>query len=251
MTSFPGAIDTAHTAIESILKGTVLPDKIVLYLAETEFADKKIPKTIEVLTRNPMFEIRWTERNIRSYKKLVPALKDFPEDIVITTDDDIVYPDYLVARLLCIHKLFPKAVVGHRCRRIRFDGKGNLLPYLKWTLFRPKRYFKFPMWPSYRTLTTGGSGALYPPHSLDMAMLVPELFETIAPTVDDIWFWASAVSAGTKTVVVPFGHWRIKGTGKPEDLTLFKINANSGKDVNLNVMNAIFEKYPNIKQRLA
>jgi len=43
LTSFPEAIPFAVQAIHSILKGTVLPDKIILYLTASQFPAGKIP----------------------------------------------------------------------------------------------------------------------------------------------------------------------------------------------------------------
>ena len=43
LTSFPAAIRYAVQAVKSILEGTVLPDKIILYLTASQFPDGKIP----------------------------------------------------------------------------------------------------------------------------------------------------------------------------------------------------------------
>ena len=43
LTSFPAAITYATDAIKSILEGSTLPDKLVLYLTFSQFEDNKIP----------------------------------------------------------------------------------------------------------------------------------------------------------------------------------------------------------------
>ncbi len=251
LTSFPAALGCAAQAIRSILEGTVLPDKILLYLTASQFPDRVLPDEIEAIEANePRFEVRFWEENIRSYTKLVPALHDFPEDIIITIDDDVRYDRRLVEMLMKVHGKYPDAIVGHRVRRIEFDREGNLKPYGKWKRYKKERYVLRSLKPNYRNLATGVGGVLYPPHSLDPEMLVPELFMKLAPTVDDIWLWASAVSRGTKTAPVPFGAWEQDDMGKPEDITLIKINNRSGVDVNRNVTAAILDKYPAIEQRV-
>lgn len=45
LTSFPAAISFATQAIQSILQGSVLPDKIVLYLTFSQFLDGKFSGT--------------------------------------------------------------------------------------------------------------------------------------------------------------------------------------------------------------
>ena len=92
LTSFPGAISYAEQAIYSILNGTILPDKIVLYITLSRFEDNGIPQgLLKLSNENPIFEIRDYNPDIRSYQKLVPALNDFPNDVIVTIDDDIFY----------------------------------------------------------------------------------------------------------------------------------------------------------------
>ena len=88
LTSFPAAIPYAKDAVKSILAGNTLPDKVVLYLTFSQFKDSKIPIELMALTNNnQLFEIRNYNEDIRSYRKLIPALKDFPNDIIVTVDD--------------------------------------------------------------------------------------------------------------------------------------------------------------------
>ncbi len=47
-------------------------------------------------------------------------------------------------------------------------------------------------------LITGLHGVLYPPHALSNIVFEEKLFQNLAPTGDDIWFWAMAVLNQTK-----------------------------------------------------
>ena len=49
LTSFPAAIPYAVQAIRSLLNGSVLPDKIVLYLDTPQFPDGVLPPELEAL----------------------------------------------------------------------------------------------------------------------------------------------------------------------------------------------------------
>jgi len=248
LTSFPAAISFAVHAIKSILNGSVLPDKIVLYLTASQFPDRKIPAELAALKGNQLFEVRFYEENIRSYTKLIPALKDFPDDIIITVDDDVLYHRNLLKSLLCCHKKYPDAIVGHRIRRIEADAE-EIKPYLTWKLYKRHRYFTRSLKPSFRNMAIGVGGVLYPPHSLTEEMLDSKLFMQIAPTVDDIWFYAAAIAKGTKIAPVAFGYWRHKKLKKPDEICLKNTNISSGVDVNCKVLKLIMEKYPVIKQR--
>ena len=86
LTSFPQALPFCVQAIRSILEGSVLPDKIVLYLTAQQFPSGKTPSDLQdLLNLNSIFEVRFYNQIIRSYTKLVPALQDFPNDIIITS----------------------------------------------------------------------------------------------------------------------------------------------------------------------
>ena len=245
LTSFPAALPFATQAIQSILNGSVQPDKIVLYLTAQQFPNSKIPSELEeLLTLNSIFEIRFYNELIRSYTKLVPAIQDFPNDIIVTIDDDVHYHRNMLKCLLSRHKKYPNAIIGHRIRRISYNAR-----YKSWKLYKRISVLKFSFKPSFRNLQTGVGGVLYPPHSLLEEMLKPEVFMPLAPTVDDIWFWAAAVANGTKIAPIPFGFWRQPDLKKPAKFTLSSTNVYSGNDVNRKVFKSIIKKYPIIKKR--
>ena len=50
MTSFPQAIPYAVGALRSLLQGSVLPDKLILYLTFAQFADGVIPEDARTLS---------------------------------------------------------------------------------------------------------------------------------------------------------------------------------------------------------
>jgi hypothetical protein len=246
LTSFPAAITFAARAVKSILDGSVKPDRVVLYLAIPQFPDGKIPADIAALAKEyPIFEVRFCEQDIKSYKKLIPALKDFANDIIVTVDDDVLYHKNTLRNLLRVHERYPDTIIAHRVKRLKLNT-----PYRKWRKYRWYRFFMRDLYPKFSNMHTGCGGVLYPPNCLKKEMLDPEIFTQIAPTVDDVWFWAAAVANGTKIAPVPFGYSKPRGLGKPKDLSLKKLNVKSGKDVNREVLEKIIEKYPVIKRRL-
>ena len=118
MTSFPAAIKFAEQAVRSLLNGSVLPDKLILYVTLSQFAEGEMPETLLALAKqNPVFEIRNYDRDIRSYRKLIPALADFPEAIIVTVDDDVYYHRHMLKDLLDLHAQIPDAILAHRAKR--------------------------------------------------------------------------------------------------------------------------------------
>ena len=246
LTSFPAAIPYAAQAVQSILNGSVLPDKVVLYLTFAQFGDTPLPQELQKLSNdNPRFEIRDYPKDIRSYRKLIPALKDFPNAIIVTIDDDVAYHKNMLSDLLRLHEQLPNAVLAHRAKRMKPNE-----PYRKWSKYRWYHFLTKRIHADYKNIQTGVGGVLYPPNSLKPEMLDVNLFTELAPTTDDIWFWAAGVANGTKVVPVPFGHNKPKGLGKPHKLSLKTVNFKSGIDRNSAALKAILEKYPIIKQRI-
>lgn len=250
LTSFPFRVPMIHQVIETILNQTVQPDKIVLYLADEQFPDRKLPQTLTEITRNvDKFEIRWCSRDIRSYKKLIPALTDFPDDIIITFDDDILYPDEIIEKLINKHKEYPDAICGYRIRHvsIRFN---KVLKYKRWKRYKNK--FRLSFWygpkPKFRNLATTGGGTLFPPQSLHPEVFREEVFMNLCPTTDDLWFWAMAILNGTK--IVP--------AGVPLNLTFIEemqgealLHDNvRGQGLNDKNVKKILTEYPEVRKRL-
>lgn len=247
LTSFPAAITYAVQAVKSLLDGTVLPDKIVLYLTFSQFGDNGLPQDLlNLANENAIFEVRNYDRDIRSYRKLVPALSDFPDAVIVTVDDDIAYDKNMLKDLLLLHQQIPNAVLAHRAKRM-YPNK----PYHKWKKYRWYHFLTKRIHSGFKNIQTGVGGVLYPPHCLDSKMIDVELFTTLAPTTDDIWFWAAAVANNTPIIPVPFGrHNKPKGVGKPKELSLKTINFKSGIDRNSAALKNILEAFPIIKQKI-
>ena len=172
-------------------------------------------------------------------------LIDFPDAIIVTVDDDVKYHKNMLRSLLELHQQIPDAILAHRAKRI-LPGQ----PYRKWRKYRWYHFLMKRLNMSYLNIQTGVGGVLYPPHSLREDMMDIKLFTEIAPTTDDIWFWAAAVANGRKIIPVPFGYNKPRGLEKPSSLSLKTVNFKNGTDRNSMALNAILEKYPEIKERI-
>lgn len=86
--------------LESLCKQTMIPDKVYLNLSLEEFDNDKenIPDNIKNLEEKyPFFSVNWVEgENTKCFKKFLPILKNHQNDIIITADDDLIYPEYYV-----------------------------------------------------------------------------------------------------------------------------------------------------------
>ena len=246
LTSYPPAIGFVTETVKSLLKGSVLPDRLILYVTPAEFEGKPLPAgLLKLAEESDIFEIHHYPRNIRSYRKLFPALQEFPNDLIITVDDDVRYHRHMLRDLLRLHRQYPDAVIAHRAKRVDLSR-----PYRKWHKYRWYDFIFRKDYAGFCNLPTGVGGVLYPPHALDESMLREELFTEIAPTTDDIWFWAAAVSHNTRILPVPFGKNKPKGLGKPGTISLKTYNFKSGRDRNFEALTAILSHFPAIKEKI-
>lgn len=245
LTSYPARIKTVDKTIETLLTQTVKPDRIVLWLGEDKFPGKEndLPKKLLKL-RELGLTIGWV-KDLRSYTKLIPALRVYPDDIIITVDDDIFYRPDLIEKLYAPFLSDPSCIYAQTVLRVECDKNGNFTPYNSW------KYGHVPMAKSFLNHLEGVGGVLYPPHSMPSETLSESAFKTLAPTVDDVWFWCMAILGNVKICDV-------YGLGEPpyyrnpctnDVAALWNINHSvaTGNDKQLA---AILERYPEIRARL-
>lgn len=205
LTSFPERIGEVKYTIFSILSQTVRPEKAVLWLATGQFPLKESELPMELLAfRNFGLEIRWCVDNTRSYKKLVPALQEFPNHCIVTADDDIYYPVRWLEKLWREHQKYPEDVVCHIANKIMFDKTNNVLPYTQW------RYNIQSNEASSLYFPIGVGGILWHKDFLAPDVTNKEIFQRLAPHADDVWFYFMAILNNRKTRVVkhPCNHPR-------------------------------------------
>lgn len=193
LTSFPARIDDVWICIESILRQTFKPDKIILWLATEQFPDKKIPKSVSQLKTRGL-EVRFCEENIRAHKKYLHTLKNYPKANIITVDDDLYYDDTLLENLYLLHKKHPNYIVTNRAHKIKFDKNNKVKVYRKWSHNVTTKEA------SHLLLATGGAGTLYPPKSLHPEVINEEVLKKLCFLADDIWLKCMAIKQGTKVV---------------------------------------------------
>ncbi len=195
LTSFPQRMRDIHICLHSLMLQTLKPDEIILYLGQEQFPNRENDLPREVLSlREVGLTIKFT-KDIKSYKKLIPALAEYPDDVIITADDDIFYPKDWFKKLYNAHLEDKQNILCHRAHKVKFDGDSIAL-YKYWDKMiddNSTSYFNF---------ATGSGGILYPPNSLYKDILKEELFVKLAPNADDIWFWAMAILNRKKIKVI-------------------------------------------------
>ena len=196
-TSYPARIDTVHVIVECMLKQTIMPDKIVLYLAEEQFPGREIPENLCAYI-GEIFEIHWCDEDLKSHKKYYYAFQEFREDIVITIDDDLIYPERMIEELLDYYGKYPQCILARRAKLMLINKNKEIAKYEEWYNVL-KGYVGIPRMDLF--LTTGG-GTLFPPHILGGEVFNKEVFMTICKHADDIWINLARIIYGIPTLLV-------------------------------------------------
>jgi len=190
LASIPSRLGIVHLTIRSILNQDVLPEKIVLWLHE-DLKDS-IPKSLNVLVGD-LFSIKYADY-FSSHRKLVEPLKLYPNKIIITCDDDMMYRKNWLSKLYQAHENHPDHIVANQTRCITYGSDGELLSYKAW---KPNESgCQNPL----LTLPIGAGGTLYPPDSMHKTVFNQELFLHLTPKADDLWFKAMGLLKGTKSI---------------------------------------------------
>lgn len=192
LTTYPPRLKTVFLTIESLLNQTLKPHKIVLWLSSQEINTQDIPKNLLKLKPRGL-EIRFVDENIKSYKKLIYALAEFSHCLIVTADDDFLYPHWFLQGLYQSYQQYPDCISAYRCRMMSRNN-GQLSSYNSWQFATQKH-------PSTQLFPTTGGGALYPPNSLNKKAQ-DRAFIKLCPLADDIWFKAASLLNNTKVVMV-------------------------------------------------
>ena len=183
LTSYPKRINVVPLVIDSLLRQSLKPDMVIIWLSEEEFPQREhsLPKRLRRYTKFGL-HIKWC-KNLKSYKKLIPALLEYPDDIIVTADDDIRYPENWLEAMYSAHLIHRNEIVCHYAYQPHFEEQtANASPDIIKT-----------SGPLTETQIIGtGGGALFPPHSLYDDTTNIEFFQNISPHNDDYWIWAMA-----------------------------------------------------------
>lgn len=234
LTTIESRLNKVHITLRSVMNQSVKPEKIVLWITEAD--RNKIPETLKKLTGD-LLEIRFT-KHTSSHKKLLPSLELFPDKVIVTCDDDLIYENQWLEKLYATHVKYPKDIVCNKARQIAIDENNKTLDYKFWKYTSENNPVK--------NLAIGEGGILYPPGALNSQITDYELALKLAPKNDDLWFKAMALlnnttvrlSENPSKVFIP-----IPGTQK---ISLKKINV--VKNFNVDQWNDLTE-YFNLKLR--
>ena len=194
LTTHGKRIHDVFLTIESLFLQSIKADKIVLWLSETEFCRDNIPEMLKKAEKRGL-TIEFC-KDIRSYTKLIPSLAKYPDDLIITVDDDSLYPFDMIEKLVVAYRKRPDVIHCHRAHKIVFSKDGRLEDYKKWGLCSSNTV------PSLTIVPTGAGGILYFPGCFHEDIANEELFLKLSPHGDDLWFKAMSLLKNVKCGII-------------------------------------------------
>lgn len=197
LTSFPARISNVHLVIQCLLRQTVLPRKVILWLSEEQFRGVVLPSTLTSLT-NEIFNIRFVDGDIRSHKKYYYAISEFPDSDILLVDDDLYYPTDMIEKMLNASKEYPETVICRFGSIMKYKSD-NVLPYNDW-------WDEVTCESGNQNLFFGsGGGTLIKKKWFYEDILNIKLARTLTPLADDVWLNAMVNLKGTKKYKVKCG----------------------------------------------
>lgn len=176
LTTIPGRAHRLRPALLSILDQSEPADRIVLALPGHTRSGESYPEPAGLNLPAGVDIVRCDDDGPAT--KLLPALRLWPDSVVVAVDDDVVYPRGFLETLLKEHRNRPDAALGYR--GVRLDGG---MPFLALDhVFASAVVATTPV-----DVLFGTWGYLVPPGSLDAA--VHDFTEAPAQVrwVDDVW----------------------------------------------------------------
>lgn len=219
LTSFPARIKESWISIECLMRQKVKADKIVLWLAHSQFKNETLPYQLLELQERGL-EIRYVD-DLRSHKKYFYAFQEFPEALIITFDDDLYYDSNVVSNLLSIHKKFPNTIAASRAHQITFE-KTSVKPYSSW------RHNSISNKPSFNLFHTSGAGTLFQPKVFPVETFDQKLILKLSPNSDDVWLKVMSFISDVKVATNSRYNKDWVTVGKTQSQSLVSINTKKG-----------------------
>jgi hypothetical protein len=210
VTSYPLRFRTLALSIKCLLSQSIAPDAVILWIAD---ADRQaLPGNVLALQKCGL-TIEYTE-DLRSYKKIIPALRRFPDAFIATADDDVYYWPTWLEELVGAYSPGRREILCHRVNRIRLGADGRPLPYTEWEFEHEGAE------PSPLLFPTGVGGVLYPPGHLHRDVLDEATFRALCPSTDDAWLYWMALRGGSLFRRTQLGDPLARGGGSSSRMSM-------------------------------
>ena len=116
---------TVSYTLCSLLRQSFPPDMIILWLDSDNWNEYNLPNSIKRLEKKGI-TVKFCN-DIKSYKKIIPVLNEYPDALIITCDDDLYYRPNMIERLIYYYQKDTTKIYAHRAHYITFDKNGKMI----------------------------------------------------------------------------------------------------------------------------
>ena len=192
LTSYEERLPYLPRVLNTLLRQSVKPNRIIVWLS----CDLSlVPANVLAYTQKGI-EFRHVPLDLKGHKKYYYAFREYPDALIVTVDDDIIYSRDTISSLLKYHKRYRNDVIARRVHRIVMSD-GKPAPYNEW-VYEDKTSNS----PSFRLCCTSGGGSLFSKNCLDLTLLDSDLIINTCLYADDIFLKYMSLLNGSKTVWV-------------------------------------------------
>lgn len=186
LTSYPPRFSTLSLTLKTLLSQSVKPDAVVLWIAEKDI-EALPPEVRELASQGVLIE---PCEDLRSYKKIIPAITRYPDAAIVIADDDVYYPRDWLSTIVSGWNGDRRQAVCRRAHLVTLNAEGEPEPYVRWTQ-NISAQDGSPL-----VFATGMGGVLYPPGMFGSEVLNMDSAMRLCPNGDDIWLYWMALRVG-------------------------------------------------------
>lgn len=235
LTSYPPRFSSLHKVIKSLLQQSLRPARICLWIAEKDMS--LLPPKVCAFERSGL-DIQPVP-DFQSYSKIIHCYQQYTGSVIVTCDDDMLYPSEWLRLLYAHHLQSPSSVICHRARYMTFRPNGEINPYWLWPNLEREAE-------SLLVYPIGAGGVLYPANCFHDDLVRDDIFMKICQHGDDIWLKAMTLLNAVQCKKIHYYSRYFRHVKNSQHVALKQINTESRNDINVR---QVFRKY-DILQRL-
>lgn len=203
LTSYGKRVErSAVFTIYSLLRQTIRPERVVLWLNEEEYNSRNLPNDLRFLCDYGL-EVGYG-KDIGPYTKIIHSLKTFPDKHIITADDDLYYTKSFVQEFLKAHRQHPKDIITGWAKVPTVNSDHQLAPYYDWPEYHHVgTSFQYD---SSKLFPLGWGGVFYPSRIFDDEVSNEAIFTALCPKADDVWLYIMGLRCHVEKCILTDSH---------------------------------------------
>lgn len=194
-TTIPERLDNLMLTLETLMEQSLKPNKIILYIYIEQFKDIDVEEILGNFIKRGL-EVKRVSEDLRAHKKYFYSFQEFPNDLIITVDDDILYSKKMVELLYKGYQKYPNCIICMRAHGIKYS-QNHFEKYWDWEYEVVGKKT-----PKMDLIATGGAGTLYEPKQFSNEIYNKKNIIKLSLSADDLWLKAMQIINNIKVVKV-------------------------------------------------